>query len=54
MSNIHKIYLIFVAICYFCLKENKIKKLNALVCNVHDKENYVVHIISLKETLNHG
>ena len=38
---------------------NKIKKLlvipsNKLTCNVHDKEDYVVHIRALKRALNHG
>ena len=33
------------------MKVNKIKK---LVCNVNDKENYSVHIVALKQTLNHG
>ena len=25
-----------------------------LVCNVHDKENYAIHILALKQALNHG
>ena len=29
-------------------------KCNKLVCNLHDKEDYVVHIRSLKQALNHG
>ena len=38
---------------------NKIKKLlvitsNKLTCNVHDKEDYVVHIRALKQALNRG
>ena len=32
----------------------KIKKCNKLVCNNHDKENYFVHMRSLKQALNHG
>ena len=32
---------------------NKTEKCNKLVCNIHDKENYVVHITALKEALNH-
>ena len=32
----------------------KIKKCNELVCNLHDKNNYVVYIRSLKQALNHG
>ena len=38
----------------FLPERNKIKKCYKLVCNVHDKENYVVHIIALKQALNHG
>ena len=33
------------------MKVNKVKK---LVCNVTDKENYSIHIVSLKQALNHG
>ena len=33
------------------VKVNKVKK---LVCNVTDKENYSIHIASLKHALNHG
>ena len=40
MSIIQKIYLIFIVICYFYLKEIKSKKYNKLDCNVHDKENF--------------
>ena len=32
----------------------KIDKCNKLVCNLFDKESYVVHIRSLKQRLNHG
>ena len=32
------------------MKVNKVKK---LVCNVTDKENYSVHIVALKQALNH-
>ena len=32
----------------------KINKCSKLVCNLHDKNNYVVHIGSLKEALDHG
>ena len=38
----------------FLSGRNKIKKCNKLVCNVHDKKNYVTHIKALKQTLNHG
>ena len=32
----------------------KINKCSKLVCNLYDKNNYVVHIRTLKQTLNHG
>ena len=32
----------------------KINKCNKLVCNLYDKKSYVVHMISLKQALNHG
>ena len=32
----------------------KINKSTKLVCNIHNKENYVVHIRALKQALNHG
>ena len=38
----------------FLSEKNKIKKCNKLVCDVHDKKNYVVHIKALKQALNHG
>ena len=53
MSNIQKMCLIFIVICHFYLKEIKFKNHNKLVCNVHDKENYVVHMRALKQALNH-
>ena len=33
----------------FLTKREKIKKCNKLVCNIHDKENYVVHTKALKK-----
>ena len=33
------------------MKVNKVKK---LVCNVIGKENYSIHIVELKQALNHG
>ena len=33
------------------MKVNKVKK---LVCNVTDKENYSIHIVALKQALNHS
>ena len=38
----------------FLPERDKIKKFYKPVCNVHDKENYVVHIRALKQALNHG
>ena len=32
----------------------KIDKCSKFVCNLHDNKNYVVHIRSLKQALNHG
>ena len=32
----------------------KINKCDKLPCNLHDKKNYVVHIRSLKQALDHG
>ena len=38
----------------FLSERNKIKKCNKLICDVHDKKHYVVHIRTLKQALNHG
>ena len=38
----------------FLPKIMKIDKCKKLVCNLHDKKKYIVHIKSLKQTLNHG
>ena len=38
----------------FLSKRMKIDKCNKLICNLYDKNNYVVHIRSLKQALNHG
>ena len=38
----------------FLPKRIKIDKCNKLVCNLHTKKKYVVHIKSLKQALNHG
>ena len=38
----------------FLPKRKKIKKCNKLVSNIHDKENYVVHLRALKQALKHG
>ena len=38
----------------FLPERMKINKCTKFVCNVQDKENYVVHIRALKEALDHG
>ena len=38
----------------FLPERKKIKKFNKLFCNIFDKENYVVHIRAIKQSLNHG
>ena len=38
----------------FLPERMKINKCSKLVCNLYDKKNYVVHIRSLKQVLNHG
>ena len=38
----------------FSPERKKIEKCKKLVCNKHNKENYVVHIRALKQGLNHG
>ena len=35
-------------------KVNKVEKLICNICNIEDKENYVVHIKILKQALSHG
>ena len=37
----------------FLPEQKNIEKCNKLVCNIHDKKNYVVHTRALKQTLNH-
>ena len=38
----------------FFIERKKIKKCKKLVCNIHNKENYVVHVRALKQALNYG
>ena len=38
----------------FLPERKKIIKCSKLVCNLYDKNNYVVHIRSLKQALDHG
>ena len=51
MLNTQQICLIFIRIFHFYLKERKSKN---LVCNIHDKEDHVVHTEALKQALNQG
>ena len=46
LFNLHD-YLPFLA------ERKKIKKCKKLVCNIKDKENYVIHIKAPKQALNH-
>ena len=38
----------------FLSKRMKIRKFNKLICNLYDKREYVAHIRTLKQALNHG
>ena len=38
----------------FLPEKMKINKCSKLVCNLNDRENYPVHIVALKQALNHG
>ena len=38
----------------FLLEKMKINQCSKLVCNLNDKENYSIHIVALKQALNHG
>ena len=49
-KNLHKLH----SDLPFLPERMKINKCTKLVCNVQDKENYVVHISALKQALNHG
>ena len=51
MLIIRKNYSIFIKIYHERKKVNKVEK---LICNIEDKEKYVVHIKVLKQALNHG
>ena len=49
-KNLHKLH----SDLPFLPERMKINKCTKLVCNIHNKENYVVHIRALKQALNHG
>ena len=38
----------------FLSKRMKIRKFNKLICNLYDKKEYVAHMRTLKQALNHG
>ena len=38
----------------FLPERKEIKKCKKLVCNIHNKENYFIHIRALRKALNHG
>ena len=38
----------------FLPEKMKLNKSTKFVCNVQDKTNYVVHIVALKQALDHG
>ena len=52
--NNRKIYVNFIKIYTFYQKERKFKKVEKLVTNLYDKNEYVIHIKKSKQALNHG
>ena len=50
--NILKTYMNFIMIYHFLLERMKIETVEKLVANLHDKSEYVIHIINLKKALN--
>ena len=49
-KNLHKLH----SDLPFLPERMKINKCTKLVCNVQDKENYPVHVLAMKQALNHG
>ena len=49
-KNLHKLH----SDLPFLPERMKINKCDKLVCNLQDKENYTVHVLALKQALNHG
>ena len=43
----------FIKVYHFYLKEKKVNKVEKLICNIEDKEKYVMQIKVLKQALNH-
>ena len=54
MLIIRKFFSIFIKICHFLPERKKVNKAEKLICNIEDKEKYVMHIKVLKQALNHG
>ena len=52
--NNRKIYVNFIKIYTFYQKERKFKKVEKLVTNLYDENEYVIHIKKSKQALNHG
>ena len=48
-KNLHKLH----SDLPFLPERMKINKCTKLVCNLQDKENYPVHVLALKQALNH-
>ena len=38
----------------YLLERKKLEKVKKLVCGIEERKKYVVHIITLKQALNHG
>ena len=53
MLNIPKTFTSFAMVYPFLPERTKIKK-RELPCDLYNKQNYVAHIRTLKQTLNHG
>ena len=54
MLIIQRNCLIFITIYHFYLERKIVNKVEKLICNIEDKEKYVMHIKVLKQALNHG
>ena len=54
MLNIIKNYVVYIVTYHFYHERMKISKREKLVCNIRNKEIYIIHISSLKQALKHG
>ena len=54
MLNNQKYYMNFISDLPFLPTRKKLKKVKKLVANLHDENEYVIYIRSLKQALNHG